>query len=159
MAATVKKQMSVRTQWKGKLQFEATGPSGHPLLMDSSVALGGEGAGNSPLELILVGLTGCMGIGVTKLLEKMRQSPESIEIVADGARGEEVPHAITEVHLIFHVTGEVAPSRIWQAVKLEAEQYCPVAASLKAAIIPHVFINGSEIPEPQSTEQEELPEA
>lgn len=155
MTATARKQMSVQAQWKGKLQFEAKGPSGYPVLMDTSVALGGEGAGNSPLELILVGLVGCMGIGVTKLLEKMRQSPEAIEIVADGLRDEAVPHAISEIHLTFHVSGEVAPSRIWQAVKLESEQYCPVAASLKATIVPHVFINGSEVPEPQETVEQE----
>ncbi|MDF2682317.1 MAG: OsmC family protein [Brevibacillus sp.] len=155
MTATAKKQMSVRAQWQGKLQFQAQGPSGYPVQMDSSVALGGEGAGNSPLELILVGLVGCMGIGVTKLLEKMRQSPEGIEIVADGIRDEAVPHAISEIHLAFHVSGEVAPSRIWQAVKLESEQYCPVAASLKATIVPHVFINGSEVPELQGTEEQE----
>ncbi|QRG66990.1 OsmC family protein [Brevibacillus choshinensis] len=155
MTATAKKQMNVQAQWKGKLQFEAKGPSGYPVFMDSSVALGGEGAGNSPLELILVGLVGCMGIGVTKLLEKMRQSPTAIEIVADGIRDEAVPHAITEIHLTFHVSGEVAPSRIWQAVKLESEQYCPVAASLKATIIPHVFINGNEVAESEGTVEEE----
>lgn len=155
MTAAAKKQMSVQAQWKGRLRFEAKGPSGFPVLMDSSAALGGEGAGNSPLELILAGLVGCMGIGVTKLLEKMRQSPEAIEIVADGLRDEAVPHAISEIHLTFHVSGEVAPSRIWQAVKLESEQYCPVAASLKAAIVPHVFINGSEVPEPQGSEEKE----
>jgi len=149
MTQSTRKQMSVRGQWQGKLQFQAEGPSGYPVRMDSSVALGGEGAGNSPLELILVGLVGCIGIGVTKLLEKMRQSPEAIEITADGIRGEEIPHAISEIHLTFHVKGEVAPARLWQAVKLEAEQYCPVAASLKAAIVPHVVLNGSEVPEPQ----------
>ncbi|MFD2370441.1 OsmC family protein [Brevibacillus sp. GCM10020057] len=149
MAGQTRKPISVRGEWQGKHQFTAEGPSGYPVRMDSGVDLGGEGAGNSPLELLLVGLVGCMGIGVTRLLEKMRQSPEAIEITADGIRGEEAPHAISEIHLTFHVRGEVASSRLWQAVKLEAEKYCPVAASLKAAIVPHVVLNGSEIPEPQ----------
>lgn len=151
MADKTKKQMSVRGKWQGKLQFTAEGQSGYPVRMDASVALGGEGAGNSPLELLLVGLIGCMGIGVTRLLEKMRQSPAAIEITADGIRDEAVPQALSEIHLTFHVQGDVSPSRLWQAVKLEAEQYCPVAASLKAAIVPHVVLNGSEVPERQGS--------
>jgi putative redox protein len=144
-----KKRMSVKTEWLGKLQFQAKGPSGYPVLMDAGTASGGEGAGNSPLELLLVGLTGCIGIGVTQLLEKMRQPLEGLEIVADGVREVEVPHAFTEVDLTFHVTGDVAPSRIWQAVKLESERYCPVALSLKAVIIPHVILNGNVTPAPE----------
>lgn len=144
-----KKRMSVKAEWLGKRKFQAKGPSGYPVLMDAGPAYGGESGGNSPLELVLVGLTGCIGIGVTQLLEKMRQPLESLEIVADGIREVEVPHAITEVDLIFHVKGELSPSRIWQAVKLETERYCPVAASLTAVITPHVILNGIETPIPE----------
>lgn len=145
---TSKKQLQVKAKWLGKRRFQAQGPSGYPVLMDSNEQLGGEGSGNSPLELLLVGLVGCMGIGVTKLLDKTRQSLETLEIVADGIREADIPHAITEVHLTFHVKGEVAPSRIWKAVKLESEHYCPVAASLKAVIVPHVVLNGIDMPAP-----------
>lgn len=159
MTTAAKKQMTVRTEWKGKLQFQAQGPSGYPVFMDPSVQMGGDGQGNSPLELLLIGLTGCMGIGIAKLLEKMRQSPEEVEIVADGIRDDSIPHAFTEIHLTFLVKGQVAPARIWQAVKLESEQYCPVAASLRATIVPHVVLNGSEIPEPKRDGETEAAEA
>ncbi|MEF3311502.1 OsmC family protein [Paenibacillus sp. GYB004] len=153
--AQAKNQIQVTAQWLGRRRFEAKGPSGYPLVMDSNAENGGDGSGNSPLELVIMGLIGCMGIGVTKLLEKMRQSLESLEITADGIRAGEIPHGVTEVHLTFDAKGEVAASRIWQAIKLEAEQYCPVAASLKAAIIPHLVLNGvetappAEVPEPE----------
>lgn len=147
--AEAQKRVGVRTQWLGRRQFEAIGPSGYPVRMDAKEEYGGEGKGSSPLELLLVGLTGCIGIGVTQLLEKMRQSLESLEIEADGLREPKLPHAITQIHLTFRATGEVAPSRIWQAVKLEAEQYCPVAKSLHAEIILHVILNGEEVPMPE----------
>ncbi|MFD0679641.1 MULTISPECIES: OsmC family protein [unclassified Paenibacillus] len=150
-----KKQMQVTAEWLGKRRFQAKGPSGYPVVMDSSEQFGGEGSGNSPLELVLVGLVGCIGIGVTKLLEKMRQSLESLDIVADGIREESLPHAIIEIHLTFNVKGAIAPTRIWQAVKLESEQYCPVAASLKAIIVPHVVLNGIDTPAPALEGQEE----
>ncbi|MCR8633147.1 OsmC family protein [Paenibacillus radicis (ex Xue et al. 2023)] len=150
-----KMQMQVTAEWLGKRRFQAKGPSGYPVVMDSSEQFGGEDSGNSPLELILVGLVGCIGIGVTKLLEKMRQSLESLDIVADGIREESLPHAIIEIHLTFNVKGAVAPSRIWQAVKLESEQYCPVAASLKAVIVPHVVLNGIDTPAPSPEGLEE----
>jgi len=147
--AEEQKRVGVKTKWLGKRQFEAVGPSAYPVVMDAKEEYGGEGAGNSPLELLLVGLTGCIGIGVTQLLEKMRQSLETLDIEADGLREAKLPHAITQIRLTFRVTGEVAPSRIWQAVKLECEQYCPVAKSLQAEIIPQVIVNGQVVPMPE----------
>lgn len=151
--AQAKKQIQVTAQWLGRRRFESKGPSGYPLVMDSNTENGGDGSGNSPLELVIMGLIGCMGIGVTKLLEKMRQSLEALEITADGIRADEIPHGVTEVHLTFNAKGEVAASRIWQAIKLEVDQYCPVVASLKATIIPHVVLNGVETAQPADSSE------
>ncbi|WP_165971887.1 OsmC family protein [Paenibacillus piri] len=152
------KPVQVKSEWLGKRRFKAEGPSGCPVMIDAGMPEGGEGSGNSPLELVLTGLVGCIGIGVTKLLDKMRQSLEALEITAVGRRAEEIPHEITEVHLTFRVEGEVAPSRIWQAVKLECDQYCPVAASLKASIVPHIILNGEPLPPPGQTGRRDRPE-
>lgn len=151
---TTKRTMQVTAEWLGNRRFQTKGPSGYPILLDSNVQNGGEGTGNSPLELVIIGLVGCMGMGVNKLLDKMRQTVESLNIDAEAIRSDEVPHAITEVHLTFTITGDIVPSRIWRAIRLEQEQYCPVAASLKAVIIPHVVLNGSEL-QPSSEPEEE----
>lgn len=153
---TAKKRIGVTAEWLGNRQFQAKGPSGYPVMMDSSAQIGQGSKGNSPMELLVVGLVGCMGMGVTNLLEKMRQKPDTLHIEADALRSDDIPHPITEVHLTFHVTGEVAPSRIWQAIRLEKEQYCPVAASLRAEIVPHVVLNGRDTPMPEGLEAAEL---
>ncbi|WP_409342814.1 OsmC family protein [Paenibacillus sp. MBLB4367] len=142
---TQKKTLQVTAEWLGGKRFEAKGPSGYPVRMDSDVQNGGEGSGNSPLELVVMGLVGCMGIGVVKLLEKMRQPLDGLDVKAEAIRSDDLPHAVTEIRLTFHVKGEVSLSRLWHAIQLEQEQYCPVAASLKAVIVPLVTLNGGEV--------------
>ncbi|WP_400162613.1 OsmC family protein [Brevibacillus sp. TJ4] len=146
---TAKRSIGVKAEWLGEKQFRAVGPSGYSVMMDSSAKIGEGSTGNSPMELLVVALCGCMGMGVTNILKKMRQELESLQIEADALRSDDTPGAITEVHLTFHATGAVVPSRIWQAIRLESEQYCPVAASLKAVIVPHVVLNGENVPMPE----------
>jgi putative redox protein len=153
-----KKSIDVKAEWLGEKQFRALGPSGYSVIMDSGVQSGQEPKGNSPMELLVMALVGCMGIGVTNILKKMRQELDGLHIEAEAQRSEEIPGEITEVHLTFHANGEVAPSRIWQAIKLESEQYCPVAASLQAVIIPHVVLNGSPAPMPEGLQTTAEPE-
>ena len=143
-----KTSIGVTAEWLGNKQFRAMGPSGYEVKMDSSAKIGQGSEGNSPTELLVMALVGCMGMGVSNIMEKMRQKPEALRIEADALRGDHSPQPITEVHLTFHVTGKVAPSRIWRAIRLELEQYCPVAASVKAKIVPRVVLNGSDAPEP-----------
>lgn len=147
MAATNRK-VQVTAQWQGKLRFKAAGSAGYPVELDATEGDGGESSGNSPLELMIMGLAGCMGIGVVKILERMRQPLQSLEVAAEGVRAEQIPNEVNEIRLTFAVTGEVAPSRIWRAVKLERDKYCPVAASMKAALQVHILLNGEPLEPP-----------
>ncbi len=141
----VSTNIKVDAQWLGKRRFQANGPSGYEVVMDATENYGGDRSGNSPVELLLMGLVGCIGIDVTMILDQMRQKIDELEITAEGTRGPEPPHAFTEIHLTFNVKGDVPASRVWRAVLLGEEKYCTVSASLKAAIYPHVILNGVEV--------------
>jgi putative redox protein len=93
-----------------------------------------------------MGLVGCTGIDVAMILERMRQPLDRLDIEAVGQRREEYPQAFTEIHLTYHVDGEIPPAKVWRAIRLSEEKYCSASASLNARIVPHLVLNGEEIP-------------
>ena len=101
--------MKVMTTWNGKRLFTSVGASGYPVKMDATPAYGGDGKGATPMELVLAGLAGCIGIDVTMILDQFLGSIRSIEIEADGTRKETTPTGFTAIELIFAWT---ATSRI-----------------------------------------------
>lgn len=141
--------MHVTANWQGKRAFIATGPSGHAVPLDASPDVGGEGNGVRPMELILMGLIGCTGIDISLILERMRQPLESLHIDADGTRREEYPQKFTEIHVTYHVTGDLPADKVWRAIHLSEEKYCSASASLNADIIPHLVLNGEDCPDPR----------
>ncbi|MBX5437044.1 MAG: OsmC family protein [Alicyclobacillaceae bacterium] len=140
--------MQVTADWLGKRHFQVVGPSGHEVHIDAREEDGGEGQGNRPMELLLMGLAGCTGIDVTLILERMRQPLERLQIEATGTRREEYPQAFTEIHLTYRMEGDVQPERAWRAIHLSETKYCSASASLRATIVPHLVLNGKEVPRP-----------
>lgn len=138
-------EMHVESTWQGKRHFKSIGPSGRTVDMDASTASGGDDAGNRPMELVLMGLTGCTGIDIAMILERMREPLESLTIRADGKRREEHPQAFTEIHLTYEITGDVAPAKAWRAIRLSEEKYCSASASLSARIVPALLLNGKAV--------------
>jgi putative redox protein len=139
--------MRVTAEWQGKRHFEAVGPSGYQVAMDAAEEVGGEGRGHRPMELLLMGLVGCTGIDVTMILERMRQPLTDLRIEAEGTRRDEYPQKFTEIHLTYRMQGDISPDKAWRAIHLSEEKYCSASASLNARIVPHLILNGEEVPD------------
>jgi putative redox protein len=139
--------MKVNTMWTGKRHFESIGISGTTVNIDARQEDGGEGRGNRPMELLLMGLTGCTGIDIAMILERMRQPLDSLEIEAEGIRKEDHPKAFTEIHLTYRMNGQITPDKAWRSIHLSEDKYCSASASLSARITPHLVLNGKEIPQ------------
>ncbi|MCD9022083.1 OsmC family protein [Cohnella silvisoli] len=136
--------MRVTTTWQGKRAFSSVGDSGYPIGMDATAAYGGDGKGATPMELLLAGLAGCIGIDVTMILEQFLGTIRNIEIDADGARKEEMPTGFTSIELTFKVDGDIPDYRIWKAIEMGSKKYCAVSDSLKADIRYKLILNGVE---------------
>ncbi len=145
--------MKIEAKWLGKRRFEANGPSGKSVHMDAKADDGGTGDGNRPMELLLMGLAGCTGIDITMIMERMRQPLESLDITAQGHRRESFPKAFTEIHLTYTMVGSISPDKAWRAINLSEQKYCSASASLSAKIVPHLVLNGSEVPRMQTSEE------
>jgi putative redox protein len=115
-----------RTRWLEKQRFEGVASSGHPIVVD-----GDKIAGNSPMELVLIGLCGCTGYDVVSILQKKRESLTSLEVRAQAERAPEPPSVYTEIKLIYRVGGKVSRKAVEDAVRLSKEKYCSVSAMLQ----------------------------
>lgn len=138
--------MKVTTTWQGKRAFTSVGDSGYSVGMDATAAYGGDGKGATPMELVLAGLAGCIGIDVTMILNRYLESIRHFEIEADGTRKEDMPKGFTAIDLTIKVDGDIQGFRIWKAIELGHKKYCAVSDSLKADIRFKLILNGVETP-------------
>jgi putative redox protein len=111
--------------WKDKQQFEGIASSGHKIILD-----GHKAAGNSPMELVLIGLCGCTGYDVVSILQKKREPFTSLEVRAEAERAVEPPSVYTKIKLIYRIGGSVSRKSVEDAVRLSKEKYCSVSAML-----------------------------
>src|ERR1700683_1460529 len=112
--------------WKQNQEFEAVATSGHRIVMD-----GDKKAGNSPMELVLIGLCGCTGYDVVSILKKKREGFTSLEVRAEAERAVEPPSVYTDIKLIYRIGGKVSRKAVEDAVRLSKEKYCSVSAMLQ----------------------------
>jgi putative redox protein len=115
-----------RTTWLEKQRFNGIASSGHEIVVD-----GDKAAGNSPMELVLIGLCGCTAYDVVSILRKKREPFTSLEVRAEAERAADPPSVYTEIKLIYRVGGKVSRKAVEDAVRLSKEKYCSVSAMLQ----------------------------
>jgi putative redox protein len=114
-----------KTTWIEKQRFNGIASSGHSIVVDGDAA-----TGNSPMELVLIGLCGCTGYDVVSILHKKREPLTSLEVSARAERAADPPSVYTEIKLIYRVGGKVSRKAVEDAVGLSKEKYCSVSAML-----------------------------
>jgi putative redox protein len=117
---------NARATWIEKHSFNGISDSGHSIVVD-----GDKTAGNSPVELVLIGLCGCTGYDVVSILQKKREAFTSLEVRAEAERAPNPPLVYTSIKLIYRVGGKVSRKAVEDAVRLSKEKYCSVSAMLE----------------------------
>jgi len=112
--------------WTDHHRFVGESSSAHGIVVD-----GDKKTGNSPMELILIGLCGCTGYDVANILTKKREPFTSLEVRAEAERAPNPPAVYTEIKLIYKVGGKVSHKAVEDAVRLSQEKYCSVSAMLE----------------------------
>jgi len=121
----MKAMTNAKTTWIEKQRFNGVSDSGHQIVVD-----GDHIAGNSPMELVLIGLCGCTGYDVVSILQKKREAFTSLEVSAEAERATEPPRVYTQIKLLYRVGGKVSRKAVEDAVRLSKEKYCSVSAML-----------------------------
>ena len=135
-------QRQIRLRWTGTgLAFEGGPDGGTQIVADSD----GE-AGQTPMQLLLMALAGCMAIDVLMILEKSRVPVDALEVEAIGTRAETVPKRYVSIELGYVLAGpsEADQSKIERAVELSREKYCSVMHTLDPEMDVEITIRRSE---------------
>ncbi len=124
---------SISTKYTGGMSFE-TQFGAHKLIIDADPAFGGEDKGPKPKPLVLNALTGCTGMDVVSLLNKMRVEFKDLEINVDAEMTEEHPKYYNKIHLIYVIkANEADRAKVEKAVNYSQERYCGVSLMLSKA--------------------------
>ena len=118
-----------KATWIENHRFNGVASSEHSIVVD-----GDKQAGNSPMELVLIGLCGCTGYDVANILGKKREPFTSLEVRALAERATSPPSVYTEIRLVYRVGGNVSHKAVEDAVRLSEEKYCSVAAMLNKTV-------------------------
>ncbi len=133
--------MKVRVKWIEGVAFKAESESGHTLVMDGALDVGGKNLGPRPMETVLMGTGGCSAIDVILILKKGRQQVTDCVVDVMAERALTDPKIFTSIHFHYIVTGvELSREKVERAIKLSADIYCSATAMLaKTATVTHDF--------------------
>lgn len=111
-----------------KFNFEAENAVGQTVVLDANPAIGGEGKGFRPMEMLLVGLGGCSGIDMVNVLKKQKELLEDIKIKITATRKEEeVPAIFEKINIHFDLYGTLNAQKVERALDLTFDKYCSVS--------------------------------
>jgi putative redox protein len=109
--------------------------------IDANPAIGGEGKGTRPMELLLMGLAGCASIDLGLILKKQKQDLIDYEVEVTAERNDNVAKTFKSINLHFILWGSLEEEKVQRAIDLTLEKYCSVALSLNAGIkLTHTFL-------------------
>jgi len=111
-----------------KFNFEAENSVGQKVELDANPAIGGEGKGFRPMEMLLVGLGGCSGIDMINVLTKQKEQLDDVKIKITATRkDEEVPAIFDVITIHFDLYGQLSIQKVERALDLTFDKYCSVS--------------------------------
>ena len=112
----------------GKFNFEAENESGFTVELDAKAAIGGEGKGFRPMEMLLIGLGGCSGIDMVNVLTKQKEPLDDIKIAINATRKEaEMPPIFDVIDIHFDLFGDLSTQKVERALQMTFDKYCSVS--------------------------------
>ncbi|QBD83797.1 OsmC family peroxiredoxin [Ktedonosporobacter rubrisoli] len=132
--------MAVQATLGSGASFAIETSSGHSITLDLDREHGGANIGPSPMEVILVGLAGCVGMSMMSLLAK-RQQITAYKISVRGERAASHPQVFKHITVEHIFTGHnIQSAKVQRALELTEERYCGASAMLdKTATISHTI--------------------
>jgi len=126
--ADAKPPVTAELIWSEALRFGATSGS------IATVVDGDSSAGPSPVQMLVIGLAGCMSIDVVDIIRKGRHPLAGFRATVTADRAPEPPRRVVSASLHFHIRGNVPAAVVERAIALSREKYCSVWHSLRTDI-------------------------
>lgn len=125
--------MEIKLQQQGSsFHFVAENEQANTVSIDASPAIGGEGKGARPMELLIMGVGGCSGIDVINILKKQKIAVHGLKIKLHAEREPDVvPSLFTKIHITFIFPKGMDRPKAERAVTLSLEKYCSAAKTIE----------------------------
>lgn len=135
------KDVTVQATLESGMRFIIETGSGYQMAVDAAHDVGGQNSAPSPIEMLLSGLAGCVGISILSILYKRKQQIQAYEVHVHSKRTEDHPKVFTQISIEHIFTGQnMNPQAVQRAIDLSEERYCGVSIMLgKTATITHTF--------------------
>lgn len=127
--------MKIETVWQSEKQFIATDDIGHSVTIDAQESNGGKNIGQTPAELLVSALGGCMGISIMTSLENYDEGVEELRIELEGVKSDQIPKRVEKIKLTVHIKTDIKQKVVDRVVKLAHNKYCTISNSINAEII------------------------
>jgi len=128
--------MDINMTWKSGLAFEGMGNSGYLVQLDSDKSVGGNDSAARPMELIALGLAGCMAMDIISIMKKKQQQVTEFNIKAHLDRSADHPKVFTNAVIEFILYGrDIVQQELVRSIELSATKYCP-AHSMLSKVFP-----------------------
>jgi putative redox protein len=114
--------------------YEASTEDKITVAIDANSAIGGEGKGTRPMELLLMGVAGCASIDLGLILQKQKQELEDYRVEVTAIRNDNIAKNFKSIELHFILFGNLEDSKVARAIELTLTKYCSVVLSLNPAI-------------------------
>lgn len=138
--------MGVELTWQSDLEFRATDKSdGHAVQLDAGHAISGTHNGQTPVEVLLSSLGGCMGISLMTTLRNYETAVESLTLELEAHKTENLPNRIESIDLVVHIITDIPKNRIERALQLSHDKYCTISNTINADIQITLIYNGEAI--------------
>lgn len=102
--------------------------------IDANRAIGGEGKGVRPMELVLMGVAGCASIDLGLILKKQKMELVDYNIEVTAERNDNIAKNFKSINLHFELYGNLAVQKVERAIDLTLTKYCSVVLSLSKDI-------------------------
>ena len=124
--------MAIQAQlnWIDDMQFVARAGDSPAVVIDNPESKGGP----SPMQLVLMGVAGCIAMDVISIMRKKRANITDFQVNITGKRAEDHPKRYTNIQTEFVLHGKgITPKAAEQAIQLSETKYCSAIASLNAS--------------------------
>ena len=88
------------------LQFQAEDDQGHKIIIDTDKQFGGFEQGFRPMDVLLLAITGCMGMDIVGILQKKGGKISTFSMEASAVKAEKHPRRFMKITITIKCEGE-----------------------------------------------------
>lgn len=118
-------------KWIDGLRFVVSDENKHSFVLDTKFEVGGTETGFQPIDMLLIGLGGCMAFDIVSILRKKRAELKDFIVTVTGERANEHPKRFTNIVVTIKTNKEVNKVDVERAMELSRDKYCSVYATLQ----------------------------